>query len=248
MSGLELYNAGVSTCSQRVRFVLAHKQLSYVDKRIRLEQGEHLTPEYLAINPNGLVPTLVHDGKSIIDSTVINEYLDELFPEVALVPKDAYERAQMRAWVQYLDEVMTPAIRYPSFQKFFGGGLRAMAPEQRQAFASRLPLRKHFALEVGPEGFPQNKLDDAMERIEQSLQRMEGALGKTQWIAYDELTLADIAMMPSIVRLEDLGLSSLWADLPRLCAWYARLQKLPAFAAAYSAGSRLGVELGETGA
>jgi glutathione S-transferase len=240
MSGLELYNAGISTCSQRVRFVLAHKGLAYSDVRIRLERGEHLTPEYLAINPNGLVPSLVHDGRAIVDSTVINEYLEELFPEVALIPKDAYERAQMRAWVQYLDEVMTPAIRYPSFQKFFGGGLRAMEPEQRQAFASRLPLRKHFALEVGPEGFAQSKLDDAMERIEQSLERMEAALGKTHWIAHDDLTLADIAMMPSIVRLEDLGLASLWADRPNVTAWYARLQALPAFAAAYSPGSRLG--------
>lgn len=241
MSGLELYNAGVSTCSQRVRFVLAQKGLSYSDMRIRLERGEHLAPEYLAINPNGLVPALVHNGRAIVDSSVINEYLEELFPEVALIPKDPYERAQMRAWVQYLDEVMTPAIRYPSFQKFFGGGLRAMEPEQRQAFASRLPLRKHFALEMGAEGFPKNKLDDAMERISQALQRMEVALGKTQWIAHDNLTLADIAMMPSIVRLEDLGLDALWAEMPNVTDWYTRLQKLPAFAQTYSPGSRLGV-------
>lgn len=240
MSTLELYNAGVSTCSQRVRFVLAQKGLAYTDKRIRLEKGEHLTREYLAINPNGLLPALVHDGRAIVDSSVINEYLEEVFPEVALIPKNPYERAQMRAWVQYLDEVMTPAIRYPSFQKFFGGGLRAMSSEQREAFANRLPLRKHFALEIGPEGFPQAKLDDAMERIQQSLQRMENALKKTQWISHIDLTLADIAMMPSIVRLEDLGLASLWADMPNIADWYARLQELPAFAEAYSPGSRLG--------
>ncbi|MDN4546323.1 glutathione S-transferase family protein [Pseudomonas sp. C32] len=241
MSTLELYNAGVSTCSQRVRFVLAQKGLAYTDKRIRLEKGEHLTPEYLAINANGLLPALVHDGRAIVDSSVINEYLEEVFPEVALIPKNPYERAQMRAWVQYLDEVMTPAIRYPSFQKFFGGGLRAMSSEQREAFANRLPLRKHFALEVGSEGFPQKKLDDAMERIQQSLLRMETALQKTQWISHIDLTLADIAMMPSIVRLEDLGLASLWADMPNIADWYARLQMLPAFAKAYSPGSRLGV-------
>jgi glutathione S-transferase len=241
MSTLELYNAGVSTCSQRVRFVLAQKGLAYTDKRIHLEKGEHLTPEYLEINPNGLLPALVHDGRAIVDSSVINEYLEEVFPEVALIPKNPYERARMRAWVQYLDEVMTPAIRYPSFQKFFGGGLRAMSPEQREAFANRLPLRKHFASEIGSEGFPQKKLDDAMERIQQSLRRMETALKKTQWISHIDLTLADIAMMPSIVRLEDLGLASLWADMPNIADWYARLQKLPAFADAYSPGSRLGV-------
>ncbi len=154
MSTLELYNAGVSTCSQRVRFVLAQKGLAYTDKRIHLEKGEHLTPEYLEINPNGLLPALVHDGRAIVDSSVINEYLEEVFPEVALIPKNPYERARMRAWVQYLDEVMTPAIRYPSFQKFFGGGLRAMSPEQREAFANRLPLRKHFAFRNRARRFP----------------------------------------------------------------------------------------------
>jgi glutathione S-transferase len=205
-----------------------------------LEQGDHLTPEYLAMNPNGLVPTLVHNGRVIVDSSVINEYLEDVFPDVNMIPKEPYERSLMRTWIQYLDEVMTPAIRYPSFQKFFGGGLRAMSAEQRQAFANRLPLRKHFALEVGAEGFPQGKLDDAMERIKQSLLRMEAALGKTQWMAHDELTLADIAMMPSIVRLEDLGLVSLWADMPKISDWYVRLQKLPAFTQTYSPGSRLG--------
>lgn len=241
MTELVLFNAGISTCSQRVRFVLAEKGLAYTDQRLRLDQGQHLTSEYLAINPNGLVPTLSHDGQVIVDSSVINEYLDEVFPEPQLVPTHPVARAHMRAWVAYLDEVMTPAIRYPSFQQFFGGGLRAMSSEQRQGFANRLPLRKHFALEVGPEGFAADKLEAAMERIDQSLERMEQALAHTRWIAHEQLTLADIAMMPSIVRLEDLGLASLWAQRPNVAHWYARLQDRPAFVAAYGPGSRLGL-------
>lgn len=240
MSGLELYNVGFSTCSQRVRFVLAEKEIPYLDTRLRLDQGEHISEAYLAINPNGLVPALVHDASVITDSSVINEYLDEVFPSPRFVPEQAVERAHMRAWIQYIDEVMTPSIRYPSFQNFFGGALRAMSSDQRQVFASRLPLRKYFALEVGPDGFPQNKLDDAMERINQTLIRMEQALGKTTWIANDQLTLADIAMMPSIVRLEDLGMSSLWSELPRVSNWYQRLQSTKGFRSAYMAGSRLG--------
>lgn len=241
MNELVLFNAGVSTCSQRVRFVLAEKGLAYTDQRLRLDQGQHLTPEYLAINPNGLLPALTHDGEVVVDSSVINEYLDEVFPAPRLVPANPVQRAHMRAWVQYLDEVMTPAIRYPSFQQFFGGGLRNMSAEQRQGFANRLPLRKHFALEVGPDGFAREKLDAAMERIEQSLDRMEQALAGKPWIAHEQLTLADIAMMPSIVRLEDLGLASLWDQRPNVAQWYARLQDRPAFAAAYGPGTRLGV-------
>lgn len=241
MNGLELYNSGISTCSQRVRFVLALKGLSYEDRRLRLEKGEQISPEYLGINPNGLVPSLLHNGRVIVDSSVINEYLNEVFPDVSLVPSDAFERAQMRAWIQYLDEVMTPAIRYPSFQAFFGWGLRAMSDDDRLRFANRLPLRKYFAIEIGANGFSQEKLDGAMERINQALDRMEAALGNTRWIAHEQFTLADVAMMPSIVRLEDLGLSSLWAKMPKVVAWYEALQKMPAFAVTYDAGSRLGV-------
>lgn len=240
MSGLLLYHAGISTCSQRVRFVLAAKGLAYEQKPMRLDLGEHLLPEYLAVNPNGLVPSLVHDGHAITDSSVINEYLDEVFPANRLVPENPVERARMRSWIQYIDEVMTPSIRYPSFQNFFGGGLRSMTEEGRRAFASRLPIRKYFALEISENGFAKAKLDEAMERISQSLTRMELALESSNWIVNDQLTLADIAMMPSIVRLEDLAMEGLWAELPRVTDWYQRLQDQPGFIAAYGPGSRLG--------
>lgn len=239
---VELYHSAVSTCSQRVRFVLSEKGIQYVGHHLRLDQGEHLSPAYLSINPNGLVPALIHNGRAIIDSSVINEYLNEVFEGNSLVPSDPYQRAQMRTWVQYLDEVMTPSIRYPSFQKFFGWGIRALSDDQREAFADKLPLRKHFALEIkGAEGFTKEAVDAAMERIRASLLRMEIQLGKTTWLAGDELTLADIAAMPSIVRLDDLGQSDIFSDLPAVKEWYGRIQERPAFGAAYFSGSRLGV-------
>ena len=82
---LELYHAPHSTCSQKVRICLAEKGVEWVDRRLNLATREHLTPEYLAINPNGVVPTLVHDDKIIIDSSVICEYLDEVFPAPRLL-------------------------------------------------------------------------------------------------------------------------------------------------------------------
>ena len=240
-SSLELYGSRVSTCSQRVRFVLSEKKITFVDRPIKLEAGEHLSPEYLAINPNGLVPALVHDGRVVVDSSVINEYLDEVFRSIPLVPSDAYGRARMRGWVQYLDEVLTPSIRYPSFQAFFGGHIRSLSDEQRREFAGRLPLRKYFALEiVGSEGFPAERLDAAMERIEASLRRINSALTNTAWLAGDKLTLADIAAMPSIVRLDDLGRSELWSDLPAITDWYGRISEMESFKSTYSTG-RLGV-------
>ncbi len=63
-----------------------------MDHRLSPGATDHLTPEYLKMNPNGVVPTLLHDGDPILDSSVIIEYLDEVFPEVKLTPIDPKER------------------------------------------------------------------------------------------------------------------------------------------------------------
>ena len=94
---LELYNFPASTCSLKVRICLAEKDLKWIDHSFKPHENKHLTQDYLAINPNGVVPTLVHDGTPIIDSSTILEYLDEAFPERSFSPVDPVGRARMRA-------------------------------------------------------------------------------------------------------------------------------------------------------
>ena len=120
MPEFELYNASQSICSHKVRFALHAKGQDFTEHKLDLWSGDQLTPEYLAINPNGLVPTLIHQDTSIIDSLVIVQYLDELFPEPhPLVPRDALSRARMRSLMAYIDEVPTPAVRVPSYNMAF---------------------------------------------------------------------------------------------------------------------------------
>jgi glutathione S-transferase len=95
---LVLYNAAQSTCSQKVRLSLWEKGIAFQEVKLDLFQGDQLTAEYKQLNPNGVVPTLVHNDQVIIDSSVILEYLDDVFPEVALRPESALVRAQMRVW------------------------------------------------------------------------------------------------------------------------------------------------------
>ena len=83
-----LYNAPQSTCSQRVRFVLNGKRLPFDEVKLNLLDGDQLKPEYLKLNPNGVVPTLDHDGEIIVDSNVITEYLDEVAPDRSFTPED----------------------------------------------------------------------------------------------------------------------------------------------------------------
>ncbi len=235
---LELYHSPISTCSQKVRMVLAEKQLDWHSRPIRFDRGDHLTPDYLKLNPNGVVPTLLHDGKVVIESSVINEYLDDLFPERPMRPADLHQRARMRIWRQYIDEVPTPSIRYPSFNAFFVPIWANISDADFAAYAERLPLRKHFYQKMGRTGFSKDEIDAALERLNQSLARMEASLADGPWLVGEQFTLADVSIMPTVVRMEDLGLAPMWADKPRVADWYRRLQARPAFAVTYMPGSR----------
>jgi glutathione S-transferase len=236
---LELYNFPQSTCSQKVRLVLAEKGLEWKDHRLEASRGEHLTPEYLMLNPNGVVPTLIHDGDPIIDSSVINEYLDEVFPAVPLRPADAKARARMRAWRQYIDEVPTPAIRPPSFNFFIVQNFAGLTAEQFAALAERLPLRKHFYQRMGQGGFNDADIAEAVDKLESSLKRMEKSLADGPWLNGADYSLADVSITPTVVRMEDLGLAHHWDDKPRVADWYERIQTRPAFAATYYPGARV---------
>ncbi len=235
---LVLYHNPISTCSQKVRLALAEKNLPFESRVIDWSLQDHLSDWYLRLNPNGVVPTLVHDGEPVIDSSVICEYLDEVFPDPPIGPRDALGRARMRAWMRYSEEVPTPAIRVPSFNKLFARGLKAMPQESFASLTERLPLRKHFYREMGPEGFSPQATEAAMEKLSKCLRRMADALEKTDFLLGD-YSIADILIIPTIVRLEDLGLSEMWADLPQIAAWFARVQARPSFAAAFYPGSRV---------
>lgn len=105
-------------------------------------------------------------------------------------------------------------------------------------YAESLPLRRNFYLRMGRNGFPQADVDAAIARLRQTLERMGAALEKTAWIANDQFTLANVSVMPSIVRMEDLSLAHQWKDLPRVTDWYARLRARPAFALSRYPGTR----------
>jgi len=242
MSELVLYNAPQSTCSQRVRFVLHEKGLAFSERKLDLFSGDQLRPEYLKINPNGVVPTLVHGGSIIVDSAVIIEYFDEVFPDpTALVPRDAVRRAAMRSFIRYTDEVPTPAVRVPSYNLAFLPHYRDMSEAEFVALAESKPLRKEFLLTMGRTGFSVQEMSKALERLRQSIVRMADTLraGGGPWLMGSNFTLADIAIMPVIVRMNDLGLGTLWEHLVEIGRWLDAVRARPAFSKTYYFGSLL---------
>ncbi len=238
---LTLYHANHSTCSQKVRLSLAEKSLDWESRLVNLSTNEHLTPEYLALNPNGVVPTLVHDGAVIRDSGVICEYLEEAFPERPLMPSDPIARAEMRAWIRYLDEVPTPAVRVPSFNMAFLPRYDGLDDDAFQAEEADIrPLRKHFYEKMGRKGFDDGEVDAAMEQLQATIDRMETALRHQPWLSGDDVGLADFIAAPLMDRMDDLGFANMWeAGSPNFTNWFQRLRNRASFATAFYPKARL---------
>lgn len=236
---LHLYHSPYSTCSQKVRLALFEKGLPFEKTELHFWKGEHLSPKYLEINPNGVVPSLVHDGAPVIDSSVIVEYLDEVYPEHSLSPDTPLERARMRAWLRYLEEVPTVAIRVPSFNRVFVGLREDLTPDQLEQEAEKRPLRKKFYQDMGRKGFGKDRYDASLDQLKQTIARMEAALEAQDWLCGDKMTLADICVIPTIDRMQDLGLSDLWDDAPNVSRWWAAVQARDSFQQTYYPGTRV---------
>ncbi len=238
----KLYNAPQSTSSQRVRFVLNAKGLTFAEEKLDLLAGDQLKPDYLALNPNGVVPTLDHDGNIVIDSSVIIEYLDEVVPDRAnFTPRDPVKRAAMRALMRFIDEMPAAAVRVPTFNLAFLPRFAAMSEAEFVAFAESKPLRKEFMLAMGRNGFPQKDMDSAMARLHRTYERMDESIRDSggPWLLGADITLADVAVMPAMVRMADLNREGDWADLPRVVKWYELIRAQAAFKPTYYAGSLL---------
>jgi len=239
---LTLYNAPQSTCSQRVRFALNAKRLPFAEIKLDLLAGDQLKPDYLKLNPNGVVPTLDHDGAIIINSSVIIEYLDEIVPEPeCFTPGTLVERAKMRALMRFIDEMPAAAVRVPTFNLAFLPRFQAMSEEEFTAFANAKPLRREFMLAMGRNGFSQAEMDAALGRLRRTLERMADAIAASggPWLMGARPTLADVAVMPAIVRMADLGLDKMWAQMPEIGRWHNAIRAHPAYAPTYYPGSLL---------
>jgi glutathione S-transferase len=237
-----LYNAPQSTCSQRVRFVLNAKRLAFTEVKLDLLAGDQLKPHYLKLNPNGVVPTLDHDGSIVIDSAVICEYLDEIAPAPEnFTPSAPLARAHMRALMHFIDEMPAAAIRVPTFNLAFLPRFAAMSEAEFVVFSESKPLRKEFMLAMGRRGFSDAEMKAAVDRLGRTLVRMDDEIVKSggPWLAGAHATLADICVMPAIVRMADLGLDTMWLDKPRIARWLETIRAHPAFEPTYYFGSLL---------
>jgi glutathione S-transferase len=231
---LELYHAGLTTCSKKSRLCLKEKGLPYKSHLMRLDKFEHHAPEYLKLNPNGIVPTLVHDGRVIIESGVINEYLDEVFPEVPLRPADPLTRAKMRVFCKMADEYALPATRVPTWTRTKAANLQSMSEDAFARTVADTPLVDHrLKLQaLRGDGFTKKEFEEAHGRMDYVFGRCEAALGAGPYLAGETYSLADIAILPYVFAF-NLVRPELMTSHPRVREWYERVMARPAVTATY---------------
>jgi glutathione S-transferase len=225
---LTLYHNDMSVCAQKVRLTLAEKGLAYESRHLNLRAGDQKTPDYLKLNPNGYVPTLVHDDFVLCESTVICEYLDDAFPQPALKPADARGRARMRGFTKFIDAAIFPATGTVSMSIAFH---HQYQPDVLAKMEVARPgwLANFRNLQKGADNpaFP-----NAIRRLDKMLEDMEAALSShgRPWLTGDMYTLADVGNAPYVTRLDHLKfLAPMIAHRSHVAAWYERMAARPGY-------------------
>ncbi|HVZ53694.1 MAG TPA: glutathione S-transferase family protein [Pseudolabrys sp.] len=227
---LTLYHNDMSVCAAKVRMALAEKGVPWEGVHLNLRAGDSQKPEYVKLNPNKVVPTLVHDGYPVIESNVICEYIEDVWPDAPLRPSGARDRAQMRLWMKQLDETLHAATGTVSTCVAFRFQHLKRDPEELKAwFAGLDPARYErtkAAVELGIEA-PQ--FAAAIQRIEKMAADMDTSLARGPWLAGEQFSLADIAYASYMARFEHLGIDRSIANRPRVRDWRARLFARPSY-------------------
>lgn len=224
---LELYHSVNSVCAQKVRVVLAEKGLDYRERLMTL-RGDQFDPEYMKLNPNAVVPTIVHDGLPVIESSVILYYLDEAFPNPPLMPKDLHQRALARQFNKLIDEYVHNSCTILTFATAFRPWFAGLTGEQIEARLAKSPSkqRTEYKRDVALNGLDSRYVRDALGHHEKLLKMMDASLQRGNWVA-GEFSLADAAVIPYILRLDLLKLRRMWERMARIEAWYQRMRARP---------------------
>lgn len=233
---MKLYHGWLSSASRRVRLCLAEKGLPYESVPIDMGRQEHHSPAYLAMNPNGVVPALrLDNGASLYESSTICEYLDDLHPEPALRPADAYERAVMRNFVRWTDERSLPHLLILNWSIALQPGASQWSDAQLQERLARIPTaeRREAWSRIARQPYTQEEKDAALDKLLALLGKMEAMLEGAEWLVGSAYSLADIAAVPFVARIAELAPDAMSAArCPRVAGWWERVRHRPAFAQA----------------
>ena len=225
---LELYHNINSVCAQKVRIALSEKGQD-VEEHILTLRGDQNDPAYMKLNPNGVVPTLVHDGQPIVELSLILYYIDDVFPDPPLMPKEPRLRHRVRLYNKLIDEYMHNACTIMTFATAFRPNFLKMSREAWLAEINKAPLKRRaeYKRSVIEHGLDSEFVIDALAQHQKLLSWMADSLTEGQYLAGSSFSNADCAVIPYILRLELLKLDGMWARYPAIADWWAHVRERP---------------------
>ena len=230
---IEIYLSWNAVCALKVIIAMEEKGVDYRINHVDLSKFEQHKPEYLTLNPLGVVPTMIWDGNVITESTVMCEFLEDEFPAVPLLPKDPLGRARVRQWGKLVDDTVHPSIRPITFMQMVRPRARALSNEELDAVMGRTPKAEIADLwrRAARAPYSTQQLAEYLHKIEGALDRMEQALQSSPYLVGDSYTLADAYITPYFRRLIQLGKMALWeGSRPAVADWLRRIQARPSYA------------------
>lgn len=227
-----LHHAWQSSASRRVRLCLEEKGLAYEGHLVDLGKLEQHSDAYKKINPLGVVPTLIHDGRPLHESGTICEYLDETFPDPPLRPDTPYGRAEMRNWIRYIDGQILNLVIF-NWKHSLQLVAQKWTDAELEAVLKNIPSRERREAwtRVARRPYTKEEEDEARANLVRMLDRMEAAMDPGGWLVGDAYSIADIAAVPFIKRIaEEIAPDELTAAKhPRVATWWAAIQARPAY-------------------
>ena len=230
---LELYHNINSVCAQKVRIALEEKG-QQAEEHVLTLRGDQNEPAYLKLNPSGVVPTLVHDGAPVVESSLILYYIDEIFPAPPLMPKPPLARLRVRLYNKLIDEYVHNSCTILTFATAFRPNFLKVPREVWLAEINKAPLKRRteYKRSVIEHGLDSEFVADALAQHQKLLSWMAHALARAPYLAGESFSNAECAVIPYILRLELLRLEALWAEHPAIADWWARMRARPSVKAA----------------
>ena len=228
---LKFYSFGPAANSLKPMLALYEKELEFEHKLLDPAKFEHHSEWYKAINPRGQVPALDDDGKIVIESTVICEYLEDAHPTaVRLRPDSAYDVAQMHVWTKWVDEYFCWCVSTIGWHRHVSRMVVDLSDEAFEERVKAIPIpEQQVKWRRAREGFPQDMLDEEMRKIGLSVRRLDDHLRDNEWLAGGIYSLADICNF-AIANGMQKGFAELVneADTPGLIRWIEQINDRPA--------------------
>jgi glutathione S-transferase len=228
-----LYHAWASSASRKVRLCMAEKGLKFRGLIIDINRFQHHSDWYKALNPSGIVPCLLVDGRPLVESNLINEYLDEAYPDPPLMPDDPLMRHEVRRWAKYIDDTCLPAVQKPNWTQMMRPMAEKWSDEELARRLAAIPSqeRRDLWTRMARKPFTQAEIDAALDILENMTHQIEAYLQKSggPWICGARYTLADIAAAPYVVRFEEERPGHL---RPLVAQWWVAFTARPSWAEA----------------